>query len=283
MKSVYSFLRFSILWLSLSGLAFSAELSVATLNAYHLFAPAENRSGRAAEANRYDQGTYEAKIANLSSLLSGVRPNVVGLEEVGGKEEVRDLAAKAGPYQYGFVKGRDTYTGQNVGIMLSLPEGYNSRFLGRVPELDRALSKHSLVRITATDTRRPLYLLVVHLIRPIGTDGALRHESQLISIQKWVEGMFAENPNAVVVVLGDTNSREKGKALFSGALDLLAANDYPGTHLDGSPYDRIMVFGQNVRAGNLVVTRPPYGKRPNDLNKLLWSDHFLVSGTIRWE
>ena len=265
--------------------ATAAEISFGSLNAFHLFDPSLDRTGVAASSNRYGFDVYQRKVENLGGLIAGESLNVVSLQEVGGREEVAALAKACG-FQFSFVKGRDTYTGQNVGILSNVPRGYRLSSAKRVGELDRVLSKHAMVRVSAPDSTRPLYALAVHLLRPIGENKA-RQEAQLKAIGVWADTILRVEPSAVLVVFGDFNSRDISPAGIirseqAPVQDVGFKFGSPGTHLDGKPYDRIIVIGDGVKIEGFGVKRPPYGKRPNDTNRLLWSDHFLVHARITY-
>lgn len=132
-------------------------------------------------------------------------------------------------------------------------------------------SKHLLVSLEAEG--KTYAVLVVHLLRPIGKN-AEKHETQLAAIRPWVESMKKNAPDTTIVVIGDFNN--EGKALLP-LTDSAALNGYAPTHLNGSAYDHIFSSG---KLSAVEIVRPPYPKRPNDLLKSLWTDHYLVKASL---
>ena len=265
------FLRTPLLLLLLTVSAIAGELRVATLNCYLLFDPAIQHRGSVDDENRMSTEAYRTKLDNLAKMAAGFQ--VIGLQETGGKDEIAALASRMG-YQWAFAKGRDTYTGQEVGLLYQAPPGWRFTNNGRVGVLDRVVSKHLLV--TATDGRHRVLFLVVHLLRPIGENAAKQAE-QVAAISRWANGQ-AKAEGTTVVVLGDTNVSAK-KPVFSFGVELNAIGGYPPTHLNGDSYDR-MTAGPNARWLAPEVVRPPYGKKPNNHLKQVWTDHFLLGAKL---
>ena len=96
----------------------AAEIKVATLNCFLLFDPRIEHRGKLDDEQRMSVAQYHEKLGNLSALIRGY--DVVGIQETGGRAEVDALAAKAG-MQGLWVKGDDTATGQEVGLLYKLP------------------------------------------------------------------------------------------------------------------------------------------------------------------
>jgi hypothetical protein len=162
-----------------------------------------------------------------------------------------------------------------VALLYRLP-GWKVTRNGRVGELDRALSKHLLV--TAAKGEARVHFLVVHLIRPIGAQTG-KHEGQLRAVGAWMKDQLQRDPGSTVVVLGDTNHSETGKPLFGLGTDAGELNGFAATHLTGKCFDRLVIAGAG-RWTTAEVRRPPYGPRPNDANKKVWTDHYLVGATL---
>ena len=260
-----------VLFLVIAGAAFGADLKVGTLNCYLLFDPAIDHRGKVDDENRMSAEQYQQKFANLATLTKGY--NVIALQETGGKAETAALAKAAG-LSWVWTQGRDTATGQEVALLHNLPS-WQVTSKGRVAELDRVVSKHLLV--LATKGQERVYFLAVHLLRPIG-EQQQKQESQRKAIGAWVQGLLARELGATVVILGDTNnsSRESLYGLGNDAGDL---NGYASTHLTNKCYDRLVVAGNGKWIG-IEVLKPPYGRKPNDTNKRVWTDHFFVGATL---
>ena len=213
----------------------------------------------------------QQKLTNLATLTKGY--DVVALQEIGGKTETAALAKAAG-FSWAWTQGRDTATGQEVALLHNLPS-WQVTSKGRVAELEKIVSKHLLV--LATKGQERVYFLAVHLLRPIGAQQQ-KQEGQRRAIGGWAQGLLARESGATVVILGDTNntSRESLYGLGNDAGDL---NGYAPTHLTNKCYDRLVVAGVGKWAG-IEVLRPNYGRKPNDTNKRVWTDHYFVGATL---
>jgi hypothetical protein len=262
-------MRAVLLFLFLLTAAAAADIHVATLNCFLLFNPELEHRGELDSKHPLTAEDYQQKISNLVSLMKDYE--VVGLQETGGPDEIAALA-KAGGYEWLFTKGKDTYTGQEVGALYRLP-GWTVSSASRVPELDRIVSKHLL--FSASKDGELVRFLVVHLVRPIGKQ-AVKHENQIAAIGRWSAEMQRAYPKDTVVVLGDTNSDRT--PLFSFGSEAGSNNRWAATHLGGKPFDRLVAV--RGRWSGVQVKRPPYGKSPNNLQKKLWSDHFLLGAIL---
>ena len=267
MKRLTSILLFAALTVS----ALAAHLRVASLNCYLLFDPAMVHSGQVATENPLSPDDYRAKINNLAHLAAGC--DIIGLQETGGVQEVMDLATAMG-YRWAFTKGRDTYTGEEVGLLYRPRPGWRYAVDGRVGELDRLVSKHLLVTVTGEGRR--IRFLVVHLLRPIGNNTA-KQAAQIAAINDWAKRQ-AQETGTTIVVLGDTNSGGRAP-IFTFGQELNVLTDYRATHLTGRPFDRLAA-SPDGRWSQASITAPPYGQKPNGRLKHLWTDHFLLAGTL---
>lgn len=267
-------LRHLALFLALAVAALAADLKIGTLNCYLLFDPAIDHPGKVDDQNRMTAQQYRTKIANLATLTKGYQ--IVALQETGGREEVTALASAAG-MSWLWTKGKDTATGQEVAVLHNMP-GWKVTSKGRVGDLDRVVSKHLLVM--ATMEKHRVYVLAVHLLRPIGAQ-AERQAKQREAIGTWAKGLLAREPDATVVIVGDTNNSDR-QPLYGIGRDAGELNSFAATHLTGKCFDRLVVAGVGKWTG-IEVQRPPYGPRPNDSNKRVWTDHFFVGATLRVE
>jgi endonuclease/exonuclease/phosphatase family metal-dependent hydrolase len=267
-------LRRIALFLLVAGAALGADLKVGTLNCYLLFDPAIDHRGKVDDDNRMTSAQYQQKLTNLATLTKGY--DVVALQEIGGKAETAALAKAAG-FSWAWTQGRDTATGQEVALLHNLPN-WQVTSKGRVAELDRVVSKHLLV--LATKGQERVYFLAVHLLRPIGAQQQ-RQESQRKAISAWVQGLLARESGSAVVILGDTNNSSR-ESLYGLGNDAGELNGYAATHLTNKCYDRLVVAGTG-KWTDLKIVKPPYGRKPNDTNKRVWTDHYFVGATLELE
>lgn len=272
MKQISSyFLAFVLLALS----AIAAELKVGSLNCYLFFDPAIDHPGKVDDEHRMSAEQYRSKIENLATLTAGY--NIVALQETGGRPEVSALATAA-HMQWVWTRGNDTATGEEVAILYDLP-GWQVTAMGRVSELDRVVSKHVLLR--AAQGKHTIYVLGVHLIRPIGAQ-AEKQARQLAAIKEWVQHLVSREPGSSVLVVGDTNSTvtRSGVSLFGIGREANELNGFAATHLAGKCFDRLVLAGTGSWTG-IEIRRPPYGKRPNNLLTQVWTDHFFIGASLR--
>ena len=255
-------------------LALAVDLKVATLNCYLLFDPAIDHAGKVDDENRLQPAEYQTKLSNLSTLMMGYE--VVALQETGGRAEITALAAKA-KLDWLWTKGKDTATGEEVGLLYRLP-GWTVTSHGRVADLDKAVSKHLLVSAKKADAK--VYFLVVHLLRPIGAQ-AEKHQRQLTAIGAWMRGITALEPKATVVVLGDTNNSDvrASAPLYGLGMEAGALNQFAATHLSNKCFDRLVAVGPG-RWTAIDLRRPPYPAKPNNSLKRVWTDHYFVGATL---
>lgn len=272
MKRLTAF--FFILVLTFGHVLADVGFRIGTLNCYLCFKPGVAHSGNIANESPLSPVEYQSKIENLAKLMSGV--DVVALQEVGGRAEIEDLA-KATGCSWVFAKGKDTYTGEEVGVVYRLP-GWKVVSNGRVPALDGLLSKHLLV--TAERGSERVRILVVHLIRPLKA-GVEKHQKQIEAVGAWLQSMQASEPNTTFIVLGDTNDTHsrRGGSLFGVGVEAGELIDFQATHIGGRCFDRIVLAGPGKFA-NVSINVPPYGKKPNDSLKRVWTDHFMLSADI---
>lgn len=265
----------AVLLLALAVGVSAAEIRVATLNCFLLFDPMIEHRGTVDNAEQMTLEQYAAKLSNLASLVRGYQ--VVGLQETGGRAEIAALASKAG-MSWAWTPGLDTATGEEVGLLYNLP-GWQVSAAHRVPQLDRVLSKH--LEVVAAAGQRRLHLLVVHLLRPMNNN-VQKHRRQLEAVGQWMKTVQAAEPNAVVVVMGDTNSTlvQPGGSVFGPGIEANEQVRFSPTHLTKKPFDRLVVLGP-AEWGNVQVVPPPYGSRPSAPVKRIWTDHYLIGATLR--
>jgi hypothetical protein len=255
-------------------LAVASELKIASLNCFLFFDPRIEHRGKLDNEHPLSLPQFHQKVANLASLIRGF--DIVAVQEIGGRAELSALAAQADMHAL-WAQGRDTATGEEVGLLYQLP-GWSLVSAARSPALDLILSKHLLVEFRRGD-RRALFL-VLHLIRPLGNQ-LPKHRQQIAAVASWMQQQHAADPAATIVVLGDTNSTvtARGSSLFGVGREAGEAVDFKPTHLNRSVYDRLVLLGPGAWR-NVVIRPPPYGKNPPADLKRVWTDHFLLGAEL---
>ena len=263
-----------LLFLLLATAALGAEVRVATLNCLLLFDPTIDHRGKVDDEQRMTPAQYSAKLGNLANLLKGYE--VVGLQETGGQAEIAALAARCG-MSWLWSRGNDTATGEEVGFLHKMP-GWTVTSKGRVPALDRVISKHLLVHAQRNDQR--ILFLVLHLLRPMGNQSA-KHQQQLAAVGDWMRRTQLTEPKTTLVVLGDMNNThtEKGTSLFSVGAEAGEQVGFAATHLANKAFDRLVLFGPGKWSA-VEIRKPPFENRPAAPLKRVWTDHFLLGATL---
>lgn len=123
-------------------------------------------------------------------------------------------------------------------------------------------------------------LLAVHLLRPIGAQQD-KQAKQREAIGTWATDLLARALSATVVIVGDTNNTDR-QPLYGVGREAGELNAFAATHLTNKWLRRLVVAGAGKWAA-IEVLRPPYGPRPNDANKRVWTDHFFVGAVLRVE
>lgn len=118
----------------------------------------------------------------------------------------------------------------------------------------------------------------MHLLPPIGAQQE-KQEGQRKAIGAWAEGLLARESGATVVILGGTTNNSSRESLYGLGNDAGDFNGYAATHLTNKCYDRLVVAGNGKWIG-IEILRPPYGRKPNEANKRVWSDHYFVGATL---
>lgn len=267
---------------------------VTTMNCYFFFGGSV--SGRNFDQPKTAQG-YWQKAVNLVSLLPTNAPLLVALQEVGWQREVGNLARCAAtryrrPYQALFVKGRDTYTDENVGALFDPSRGWGvAKAPARDADLDHVVSKHLVLHLTNAVTS--MDVCIVHLLRAI-SGGVEKQQKQNEALKLWAEKQLAANPRANVIVLGDFNEGKKpGEA--GQSLECLVRDGKPlvdsltlaagkiKTHADGHAYDRILISEPMTKGtswlkfNSVSANEHKHGK--GDERKL-FTDHFPVTAVF---
>ena len=271
------------------------RVSIATLNCYWLF---RDEASSMADKPRSTRD-YSLKAGHLVGLLPKDAPLFVGFQEIGNDGDVQALAKAANArfkrtYLALFAQGKDTATGQDVGAILDTSRGWGVYGKpSRVSDLEKALSKHLVVRLTNAVTT--MDICVVHLRRPIGTDGQEKQTEQCRALLRWAMRHLATNPKANLVILGDFNEgRPVGSpdqnlaVLFQSRPPMVDALSTLGgkiaTHADGKAYDRIIVSDALAKGLNklkhekLMIQSHRHGKGED---RQLYTDHYPVVAILR--
>lgn len=187
--------------------------TVTTLNTYWYMDPQDTPGDRGNPPKIPEDKAV--KTANLVELLiqanRGNTPHIIGFQEIGGEDELillrNEIEAQTGIHMEPlFKKGRDTYTGQNVGALWN--PGLGWKLVGqadRQRDLEREVSKH--LTFTLEKEGKRLHIIIVHLRVPKDPEATLAHQNQMRAILKYSQ-RFLKEPDANLIVMGDFNEKE---------------------------------------------------------------------------
>ena len=286
---------FLLLAMVFSAAAQNGKVFLTTLNCYAFFGGGETKMALGQPQTAPD---YWRKAQNLVGLWPTNAPLFVGLEEIGGARETVYLSQLAAAryhhtFQPVFTDTKDNYTEEAVAAVVDLSQGWGiTGKPGRDPELDKALSKHLVVKLTNNLTS--LEICVVHLRRPIGKYAKLEQQDQNAALKKWADGRLAKNPRANIVILGDFNeAKAVGDTNASVALLAQPAGAMHDsfsvtgssfrTHANGKAYDRI-IFSEPMLKGEAGLKFEKVSVQPHThgkgSEKYEFTDHFPVTAVF---
>ncbi len=240
------------------------SLTVMTWNVEWMFDddPADNRSRLAKQQSAASPAVWQDKLQAVAGVIAQAAPDIVALQEIEGGQTLAAIAghlksAAAVSYRYAFIQGSDSFTEQDVGLLVrgglvAYRRNEQSRTMFESQQFYN-LSKHLFGEFRWSNVEHPLTLLNVHLRATDKAEELRTRQARLARL--WVEPALARGED--VIVLGDLNlegqvgqPRDDLLALTDGAgspttlIDLLTRLDDPqqATHviLDRQ-FDRILV------------------------------------------
>lgn len=269
-------------------------ITVATLNCYWFLGAEESDNADKPRTT----ADYNLKAGHLIGLFPPVAPFFVGLQEIGNAKDVQALAYSATrryqrDYTPLFVQGNDTATGQDVGALFDTTRGWGVKGQPfRSAELEQALSKHLVVRLTNATTQ--ITFCVVHLRVPSNPEAIEKQNAQNRALATWALSILAFDYKANLAILGDFNEDHPAGSKTQSLAPILkvrpAINDVfahfkgtPVTHPDDKAYDRILVsdamFGgrSRLRMTDIQILKHATA---NSKSRALYTDHYPVVATF---
>jgi len=173
-------------------------------------------------------------IQQISGVIKGVNADIVVLEEVEDCNVLEMVVDNIGDdsYRYYLVKGTDTATGQNVGLITRIDPSTNlartadradfpvsGSKCGYSTEGDSGVSKHFYAQFDVQNLDEPLVIIGAHLVAfPLEPSRCAQREAQATVLSKLAEAE-AHSKGYHLIMLGDFNDYD------NSFLD--AANDVP--------------------------------------------------------
>lgn len=196
---------------------------IATLNTEFMFDGLDDE-GQATFPHKGDPEAARAHRAEIGRIVRMLDADVVVLEEVENEramqmlveEQLQDMS-----YRVYFVEGRDSFTGQDVGMLARVPVDTVGRTDVRVPvgstDREYGVSKNLFARMHLSG--QPVTVVGLHfLARPLDADREPRREAQAEVIRRLVAQELAAGRG--VVVLGDFNDYDESVLDLAGSVPI---------------------------------------------------------------
>lgn len=194
-------------------------LRLATLNAEFLF-DGQGHEGAATFPHKGDTARARAHLRRIGTVIRSLEADVVMLQEIENRRVLQLL--REGPldgmgYEVHFVEGRDTFTGQDVGLLSRVPVDTvgrtNRRARVGTSRSTYGVSKNLFARLQLDG--QPTTLIGVHfLARPTDPEREDRREAQAEVIAQLVAR--EHEAGRAVAVLGDFNDYDDETLDFGG-------------------------------------------------------------------
>ncbi len=190
-----------------------SQLRVMTWNVEWMFDDylGDNRSELSREQSAPSAEFWQVKLDGVAKEIANYAPEIVALQEIEGQQTLAELAERLRTeykisYRYAFIQGSDTFTEQDVGVLVRgglvsfrRHEQSKAMFDSRVYY---NLSKHLVCEFKWSDVDSPLTLMVLHL-RATEEAQELRTKQAKLA-RHWLEAHIAAGED--VIILGDLNS-----------------------------------------------------------------------------
>jgi exonuclease III len=186
-----------------------SRLTIMTFNAEFMWDGVEPEQGNVELEWKNDPVKAEARMAKIAEIIRRANPDIVNLVEVENLNALQTLNRKflaSQGYTAYLVEGRDSYTGQDVGLLSRIaPEGGNVRpdfRKGTSGDIDKVVSKNYNARFVIGDTK--LALIGLHfLAQPDREDRRFERQAQADAIRRMALDHLHDG--YLPVVLGDFN------------------------------------------------------------------------------
>ncbi len=217
----------------------TSRLSIMTFNAEFLWDGLAPEEGQVAFAWKGDPDAAAEHMQRVADVIIFSDPDIVHLVEVENLDALtlfRDSFLAGRGYEPYFVKGKDTYTGQDVALLtridpVSVRRDERSGVSGSE---QKGVSKHLIARFEAEPDLR-FSLIGLHFVAfPTREDRRLERQAQADAIV----GMAIDEADAgyEVIIVGDFND-------YDGAADSL-------DHIDSAPISTVLTTIRAMRPGD---------------------------------
>lgn len=194
---------------------------------------------------------YQAKLTAIASVVGGVKPDVLMLQEVENQNVVNDLAAKLGGYPHRAITQGNDPRGIDVAVLSALPvqigpSHKDEYFKASTDPTQTFKFARDVLEVHLTVNGRHLALLGIHFKAEDGDPkSGLKRVAEAEQTRKIGTGIRLADPTAAIVVMGDFNSTPGSDPmnalagiapfLLSSATEALPAADRYSVTFGGSP------------------------------------------------
>jgi endonuclease/exonuclease/phosphatase family metal-dependent hydrolase len=218
------------------------RLRIATWNVENLFDAEDDPDNKGDDEflptswRRWTEARYAQKLTNLAYVISSMKPDAIGLQEVENRRVLTDLAAVLAEPPFDWPLPNISHwnspdpRGIDVGLITRLPVK-QSRLVTEVPYLRGALV--STLDAGGSD----LTIIVCHWKSWLG-DAELNTITRLreaLAVRSVVDSILSADPHASVIVSGDLNDNLDGHSLQQGLMAYadrqMVADDSQGSRL----------------------------------------------------
>jgi len=218
----------------------TSKLVIMSLNAEFLWDGVEPEEGRVDFPWKNSQCEAEEHMKRVANLIIVSNPDIVNLIEVENIEALNtfnDKFLKDRGYMPYLIKGKDSYTGEDVALLTRIdPEGDSIARDDRTAQIGavkKSVSKNYYAKMTVNN--RKLALIGIHfLAQPNREDRRLQREAQAEVIRRLAEEQAAAGYE--VIVMGDFNDYDGEEACRD--------------HIDSMPITNVLQIVKSMDTGN---------------------------------
>ena len=155
---------------------------------------------------------YQAKLAAIATVVGGVKPDVLMLQEVENQNVVNDLAAKLGGFPHQAITQGNDPRGIDIAVLSALPfqigPSHKDEYFKASSDPTQTFKfARDVLEVHLNVNGRHLALLGIHFKAEDGDPkSALKRVAEAEQTRKIGTGVRLADPNAAIVVLGDFNS-----------------------------------------------------------------------------
>jgi endonuclease/exonuclease/phosphatase family metal-dependent hydrolase len=194
--------------------------------------PTDNRSKLSKEQSAPSKKYWMWKLDAVTAGIAEKQPEIVALQEIEGKQTLAEICSRLRSehqlsYRYAFIEGSDSFTEQDVGLLMRGGLASYRRHEQSKTMFDSQdfynLSKHLVGEFKWSNVDSPLSLMVLHLRATEAAEDLRVRQARLA--RHWLEPALAANED--VLLLGDLNSEHPAGRLEGDIAAIVGSGDQP--------------------------------------------------------